>query len=116
MATIDPSEFFWKLREELNPTIFTTEWLGNHLLAVDFAIGDRPRAVIEACVAGAREILDARRFPAVVLTQIVESSDFRADVKRDFLQAWNAQNWEPSDAVQLLAIYAFSHVAFRYEL
>ena len=43
------STFFYELQRQLNPTIFTTDWVGHRLMHVDFAMIDGDLATVKTC-------------------------------------------------------------------
>jgi hypothetical protein len=111
--------FFAKLKEELNPTIWVTEWLSHRLMDVEWVLDESAEKTINHCISGIDEILTARGFENGLVHEILEKATEPSQTKAEFERAWQQQalviESQDIDALALLSIYCFLHIAFTYE-
>lgn len=114
------SSFFNDLQRQLNPTIFTTEWVSHRIMHVDFAMLDGDLATVKTCFEEMDLILKEREFPISVLEQIVDQSTSTPELKHAFWTAW--QNRDEIHENQLhrdfmfFVVECFARLVFRYKL
>lgn len=122
------STFFYELQRQLNPTIFTTDWVGHRLMHVDFAMIDGDLATVKTCFEEMDLILRERGFPITVLEQIVDLHAVSEEMKDTFWNAWRVKgelcqvhfgshlNLSPNNAFVFFVVECFTRLVFRYTL
>jgi hypothetical protein len=119
MTAEELSAYYALLQEELNPTIFVTEWVSHRLMNVEWSISGNLSETTEICISEIREILAARGLNEELLLEIVSMSKSSEELRGDFMRAWNspvslAETGNVKGLAQL-AVYCFSHIIFKYE-
>jgi hypothetical protein len=118
----DPTrnDYFEQLKQELNPTIWVTEWMSYRLMDVEFSLDQSAEAVIRLCLEGTREFLSARSFGGDLVEKIVNTAPYTTETKLSFNRAFkddliDFQDGDLESGVKL-ALYCFLHVAFTYKV
>lgn len=120
MRNLTWDDYFEKLKRELNPTIWVTEWMNHRLMDVEFSLDQSAEAVIQHCLEGIRNFLSARSFGSDLVKKIVDIAPFATETKLSFSRAFkddliDFQDGDLESGVRL-ALYCFLHVAFTYKL
>jgi len=112
-------KYFEDLTQELNPTVWVTEWMSHVLMDVELSLHKGEDMVMHTCLKGIRHCLSTRGFGTDLVQKIVDAAPYTDEEKVAFNQAFRGEssviqhrNVEP---VVLLAIHCFLHVAFTYE-
>lgn len=111
--------YFEKLKQELNPTIWVTEWLSHRLMDVEWVLDESAEKTISHCISGIDEILTARGFEKDLVYEILGKAAESQQTKAEFERAWQNQlsfiESQDIDALASLSIYCFLHVAFTHK-
>lgn len=112
-------DYFRSIQRELNPSIFVTEWMSHRLMDVEWSIGENANDTTKRCILGINEFLTARNFTPDLVQKVLINAPASPSTKSEFTNLWQHPDLPiestDADALALLAIYCFTHVAFTYE-
>lgn len=115
--TDDLSDYYARLRDELNPGLFVSESMSHRIMNVEWSIAGDPVETIRTCIFEIREVLAARGSSENPLLEILTKSSSGDELKKDFLRVWNCNTeihtLPKLESLAVLAIYCFTQVLFR---
>jgi hypothetical protein len=115
--TDDLSDYYARLRDELNPGLFVSEYMSHRIMNVEWSIAGDPVETIRTCIFEIRVILATRGFSEKPLLEILARSSSGDELKKDFLYVWNCNagihTLPKLESLAVLAIYCFTQVLFQ---
>ncbi len=119
MDTKALSAYFAQLQQQLNPAMWTSEWMSHRIMNVECSISGNMLETVETCIVCTRDVMTVRELGDDRLLECLSASMASDELRARFMRAWNhpASFAEAKDLDQLaeLAIYCFLHMLFEYE-